>query len=80
VGISLFPDADRPEYVLIRNADVAMYQAKARGRNGYSLLRAVDDGRRRRAPAPGDLAAPLDREGRRSSSIISRRWKSTPAA
>ncbi|HWJ93633.1 MAG TPA: EAL domain-containing protein, partial [Telluria sp.] len=37
VGVSLFPhDADDLN-MLIRNADVAMYQAKARGRNGYQL-------------------------------------------
>ncbi len=37
VGISLFPaDADDLNMV-IRNADVAMYQAKARGRNGYQF-------------------------------------------
>ncbi|MGO4381941.1 EAL domain-containing protein [Pseudoduganella sp. RAF19] len=35
VGISIFP-GDAPDLnMLIRNADVAMYQAKARGRNGY---------------------------------------------
>jgi diguanylate cyclase (GGDEF)-like protein/PAS domain S-box-containing protein len=35
VGISLFPQDARDLNVLVRNADVAMYQAKARGRNGY---------------------------------------------
>ncbi|MCX7291146.1 EAL domain-containing protein, partial [Janthinobacterium sp.] len=35
VGISLFPDDALDLNMLIRNADVAMYQAKARGRNGY---------------------------------------------
>jgi diguanylate cyclase (GGDEF)-like protein/PAS domain S-box-containing protein len=35
VGISLFPQDGRDLNVLVRNADVAMYQAKARGRNGY---------------------------------------------
>ncbi|MDC8756217.1 EAL domain-containing protein [Janthinobacterium fluminis] len=35
VGISLFPDDAADLNMLIRNADVAMYQAKARGRNGY---------------------------------------------
>jgi diguanylate cyclase (GGDEF)-like protein/PAS domain S-box-containing protein len=37
VGISLFPDDATDLNMLIRNADVAMYQAKARGRNGYSF-------------------------------------------
>ncbi|WP_373889865.1 EAL domain-containing protein [Massilia sp. H6] len=37
VGISLFPQ-DAPDLnMLVRNADVAMYQAKARGRNGYQF-------------------------------------------
>jgi len=35
VGISLFPGDAVDLNMLIRNADVAMYQAKARGRNGY---------------------------------------------
>jgi diguanylate cyclase (GGDEF)-like protein len=37
VGISLFPHDARDLNVLVRNADVAMYQAKARGRNGYQF-------------------------------------------
>ncbi len=34
-GISLYPADAADLNILIRNADVAMYQAKARGRNGY---------------------------------------------
>jgi len=34
-GISLYPTDAADLNILIRNADVAMYQAKARGRNGY---------------------------------------------
>jgi diguanylate cyclase (GGDEF)-like protein/PAS domain S-box-containing protein len=37
VGISVFPDDAADLNLLIRNADVAMYQAKARGRNGYQF-------------------------------------------
>ncbi|NHZ95115.1 EAL domain-containing protein [Massilia sp. CCM 8734] len=37
VGISVFPDDAADLTMLIRNADVAMYQAKARGRNGYQF-------------------------------------------
>ncbi|WP_020654285.1 bifunctional diguanylate cyclase/phosphodiesterase [Massilia niastensis] len=37
VGISLFPQDARDLNMLVRNADVAMYQAKARGRNGYQF-------------------------------------------
>ncbi|GGY87498.1 EAL domain-containing protein [Pseudoduganella plicata] len=35
VGVSLYPNDAADLNMLIRNADVAMYQAKARGRNGY---------------------------------------------
>jgi len=37
VGISLYPHDATDLNMLIRNADVAMYQAKARGRNGYQF-------------------------------------------
>ncbi|QYF93617.1 EAL domain-containing protein [Massilia sp. PAMC28688] len=37
VGISVYPDDAEDLNMLIRNADVAMYQAKARGRNGYQF-------------------------------------------
>jgi diguanylate cyclase (GGDEF)-like protein/PAS domain S-box-containing protein len=44
VGISLFPQDAQDLNVLVRNADVAMYQAKARGRNGYQLYAPSMDG------------------------------------
>ncbi|MDB5963452.1 MAG: sensor diguanylate cyclase [Massilia sp.] len=37
VGISVYPNDAADPNLLIRNADVAMYQAKARGRNGYQF-------------------------------------------
>ncbi|KQY11943.1 diguanylate cyclase [Massilia sp. Root133] len=44
VGISLFPQDAADMNMLIRNADVAMYHAKARGRNGYQLYAPSMDG------------------------------------
>ena len=37
VGISIYPNDATDLNMLIRNADVAMYQAKARGRTGYQF-------------------------------------------
>jgi diguanylate cyclase (GGDEF)-like protein/PAS domain S-box-containing protein len=37
VGISVYPNDATDLNMLIRNADIAMYQAKARGRNGYQF-------------------------------------------
>jgi len=44
VGISLYPQDGRDMHMLIRNADVAMYQAKARGRNGFRFYAASMSG------------------------------------
>ena len=38
VGISFFPDDANDAEALIRNADLAMYQAKERGRNAYMFF------------------------------------------
>jgi diguanylate cyclase (GGDEF)-like protein/PAS domain S-box-containing protein len=37
VGVSLYPQDSHDQNMLVRNADVAMYQAKARGRNNFQF-------------------------------------------
>ncbi len=37
IGISLYPQHSEESEILVKNADVAMYQAKALGRNNYQL-------------------------------------------
>jgi diguanylate cyclase (GGDEF)-like protein len=53
VGIALAESADPFEEVALRRADIAMYHAKDRGRNGHSVYEpgmAMPDPRRRRGP------------------------------
>ena len=40
LGISLYPDDGRDFATLLKNADIAMYQAKSAGRNGYRFFNA----------------------------------------
>lgn len=38
IGISIYPEAGDTEESLIQNADIAMYQVKGRGKNGYQFF------------------------------------------
>jgi diguanylate cyclase (GGDEF)-like protein/PAS domain S-box-containing protein len=38
IGISIYPEAGDTEEALIQNADIAMYQVKGRGKNGYQFF------------------------------------------
>lgn len=62
IGITLFPaDADNPDQLLV-NADIAMYRAKAEGRNCYRFFIAgMDDAIRARKQLEHDLRQGLER-------------------
>lgn len=51
IGVACFPDDGRTAQALIQNADIAMYQAKGRGKNTYHFYRSETD-----APPPGRLS------------------------
>jgi len=53
IGISMFPDDGADADVLMHNADLAMYQAKRRGRNSYELFNQSMGTRSSRCP-PGN--------------------------
>lgn len=55
IGVCTYPDDGMDERLLLKHADLAMYDAKAAGRNGYRFF-AADQPADRRAPAPRDAA------------------------
>jgi diguanylate cyclase (GGDEF)-like protein/PAS domain S-box-containing protein len=60
VGITLFPDDGTDSHELLRNADLAMYQAKERGRNGYAFFtQEINEKLQRRMAIEGQLRKAL---------------------
>jgi len=39
IGLAVYPDDGIDEGILMKNADIAMYQAKQAGRDGYRLFK-----------------------------------------
>jgi diguanylate cyclase (GGDEF)-like protein/PAS domain S-box-containing protein len=63
IGISLYPDDAADVDVLLKHADLAMYQAKSRGRNNFQFFDATMDLRAaRRLSLESSLRAALERE------------------
>ncbi|QKS27637.1 putative bifunctional diguanylate cyclase/phosphodiesterase [Accumulibacter sp.] len=60
IGIALYPDNGETPETLLRCADIAMYQIKGRGKNGYlQYSPKMQDGDSRRLTLEGDLRAAL---------------------
>jgi diguanylate cyclase (GGDEF)-like protein len=60
IGISVYPDDDR---TLLRNADVALYRAKEKGRNNYQFYSAqIDSYSRERLALEAGLRRALERD------------------
>jgi diguanylate cyclase (GGDEF)-like protein/PAS domain S-box-containing protein len=63
IGISLYPDDAAEVDVLLKHADLAMYQAKSRGRNNFQFFDASMDHRAaRRLSLENSLRVALERE------------------
>jgi diguanylate cyclase (GGDEF)-like protein/PAS domain S-box-containing protein len=63
IGIAIYPENGGSASDLLRNADTAMYQAKALGRNAYSFFtREMNDISLRRLEIEGHLHSALERD------------------
>ncbi|EXI76080.1 MAG TPA: EAL domain-containing protein [Candidatus Accumulibacter phosphatis] len=61
IGIALYPDNGETPEILLRNADIAMYQIKGQGKNGYLQYNpSMHDGHSRRLTLECDLRAALE--------------------
>jgi diguanylate cyclase (GGDEF)-like protein len=62
IGLSTYPEDGQDAEILIKNADMAMYQAKEKGRNNYQFFRKETNVRAtERQSIEGDLRSALDR-------------------
>ena len=62
IGISIYPDDGPDAETIVRNADMAMYQAKSHGRNSFHLYtRSLDHASARRVSIENSLRKALDR-------------------
>src|SRR3546814_19090017 len=63
IGITVYPDDARSASQLIKNGDIAMYQAKLAGKNCYRFYsRALDDDMAEREQMENDLRGALERD------------------
>lgn len=63
IGISLYPSDGREFETLVRHADIAMYQAKKAGRNGFSFFEpTMSEGAAERLRLEHDLRLALQRD------------------
>ncbi|MHB0976509.1 MAG: sensor domain-containing protein [Candidatus Aquicultorales bacterium] len=63
IGIALYPKDGSDSETLLKNADIAMYQAKGHGRNRYMLYEpSMNEMSRRRLSLENDLRQALERE------------------
>ncbi len=61
IGIALYPDNGKTPEMLLRNADIAMYQIKGRGKNGYlHYAPEMHSGQSMRLTLEGDLRQALE--------------------
>jgi diguanylate cyclase (GGDEF)-like protein/PAS domain S-box-containing protein len=62
IGIAIFPDSGTSPELLLRNADIAMYRVKDRGRNGHlSYAPEMNEDHLERIDLDNDLRLALDR-------------------
>ncbi len=63
IGVALFPNDGKDVHALLKNADLAMYRAKEKGRNNYQLFTvSMHDRARQRMELESRLRQALDRD------------------